>query len=370
MNQKQATIWAVISVILFPTFLAIPSWLPVFSVDPEWFGNGFICAIQAVLPVLSALFGFFVGWRIEKWRTSKLLDMSAEEAAGTIKNLNEEAASLRQEIDRIQGVLGMAPEKAAGLLNEKKQQQIKTLDRDEDELLSSSIGQQLLCLTAWNGHRNSKTIARKNSEIYALYGQEECKAATESGFIRLEPCGTDSARIMATPKLIELMQSRSDIFAKLIDLFVRLSDPEWERDWRSITFNEDGTFDLLDPKEKEEIDRTLLKFKKEYRNRPFWQRFLIQSLVYGEKLSMLGDQYEKFISEDFPDREAFIEIHQTAGNLYELKATETIKGIYIAIPDLFESVDPEPYIDEAPEHLSTDFSHLITCGGIEWYQRV
>lgn len=337
------------------------------------------------LPILCGVTGVFIGWYARDKKAQDeikaLEEQHGAELAKAETEHEETKATYAAEVEGLQTriteleqqpkmILGMTLEEAAELLGKEKQQQIEALDRDESELLSSSVGQQLICLTAWNSHRNSKTISRKFSEIYALYGQKECESAVESGFVRLEPCGVDSVRIVATPKLVDLMQNRPDAYAKLLDLCVRVAEPEWERDWRSVTFNEDGTFSLLGPKEDEEIDITLFRFKEEYRRRPFWQRLLIQSLVYGEKLAMLGDQYKKFIAEDFTDREAFIEIRQKAGNLYELKATETIKKVYIAIPDLFESVDPEPYIDEVPEYLSADFSKLITCDGVEWYQEI
>lgn len=46
--------------------LSIPSWLPVFGIEFEWFGYWLVVAIQRSLPLIGALGGFTIGWNARK----------------------------------------------------------------------------------------------------------------------------------------------------------------------------------------------------------------------------------------------------------------------------------------------------------------
>lgn len=320
--------------------ISSPSWVPVFGASYEDFGSGLLAVFKGFLPVIAMVAGFIIGWNV---RNNKAL----------------------KDAKAVEDKLGMTIEEAAGKLKQRDEE----LEKDEDTLLRMRASAQLLCVTALNGHKNGKAQMRSLDEIHAFYGQG-FEEATKSGFVRLEPCGIDTVRIEPTDKLKRLIDEREDVNKKLLDLAVRAGDPGWQRgDWHDITFREDGGFSLFTLEQEAEMDAAFERFKREYEKRPFWQRVLLQSLVDGDEVVMLGDQYQVFAENEFNERDALIKVRQTAGNEYSLEATDATRSIFESIPNLRDEVDLEPYFDPVPEYLSMEYSLEISISGISWYMR-
>lgn len=49
-------------------FFSVPSWLPVFGIELEWFGNVLVVTTQRFLPLAAVMLGFIVGWVARGWQ--------------------------------------------------------------------------------------------------------------------------------------------------------------------------------------------------------------------------------------------------------------------------------------------------------------
>lgn len=70
-------IGAVISAVL-----SSPSWLPVFGIDYEWFGNGIVVMLQLMLPLIMLVAGFIACWNSHRRKMAKdaksIVDLETE----------------------------------------------------------------------------------------------------------------------------------------------------------------------------------------------------------------------------------------------------------------------------------------------------
>lgn len=56
---------------LISAVLSSPSWLPVFGIDYEWFGNGIVVMLQLMLPLIMLVAGFIAGWNSHRRKMAK-----------------------------------------------------------------------------------------------------------------------------------------------------------------------------------------------------------------------------------------------------------------------------------------------------------
>ena len=89
-GQVRLSLILFLASVIITAFFSIPSWLPVFGIELEWFGNALVVTFQRFLPLIAVIAGFIVGWvaRGRQGRLSKRQQRKRDEAlVDEIKNL-------------------------------------------------------------------------------------------------------------------------------------------------------------------------------------------------------------------------------------------------------------------------------------------
>ena len=93
-----------IATIAASAILSIPSWLPLFGVSPEWFGNAAVEAFSSFLPIMTVAIGFAAGY-VAKSKSARGHDGNDAsdddgENAALADNLTKEVERLKKELDK------------------------------------------------------------------------------------------------------------------------------------------------------------------------------------------------------------------------------------------------------------------------------
>ena len=260
--------------------------------------------------------------------------------------------------------LGMAIEEAAKQLDDSK----RAVEAAEDELLSSDIGVKLACLAAGNNHLKERPCVYKATDLEGIFLQGGSRKAADAGFVRIEPCGLDEVRIEPTQKLLCLLERRPDVLRKLSETAVRVNAPDLKHlSWHDIKLDDIGGFRIADSRDDVAFKAAVMDFAQGYKDRPFWQRYLVQQLVDGHSAFMLSDQYTTYLKQDFEDRDFMVAATQVSGNAFELSATEGIRCVFEEFPGIRDAVDDLEYIDAPEDHLRRSFGAKIEVGPVSWY---
>lgn len=239
--------------------------------------------------------------------------------------------------------------------------------RDEDEaaILSMSDGAQLICLTAWNGHLRGNEVRTPLEHLKEIRTPESVQEAEQSGLVILARCGAGRVRIEATKRLIALLEERPDVHKKLIETMM-MCDPSniHEYQWTDVTFlDDDRHFTVLSPEEQKASEA----LEQWAASMPFWQRLLLQSLLSGDDVIMLSEQYERFTESVDEYAKRLISSVEIGPQAHQLSISVRFLPAAKALSEHMGEIDPEPYVEPAKEALRPELRYLVNPGEVSWY---